>query len=72
MERDKDKDKARKGPRHEFEVAVYTKELERSLQRKRLQRQLPEFSDSLVAAASHGEEASPESQYAPPREDRAG
>jgi hypothetical protein len=69
MEPDKDKD--RKAPR-EFEVAYYTKELGRSLQRKLLQRQLTDFSDSAIQAASHGEDGSPESNYVSPREDRAG
>lgn len=75
MEQDKDKeaDKGRKAARDEFEVAYYTKELGRSLQRKLLQRRLADFSDSTIKkAASHGEEASPEANYVPPREDRAG
>jgi hypothetical protein len=70
MEPDKDKD--RKAAREEFEVAYYTKELGRSLQRKLLQRRLTDFSDSSIKAASHGEDASPDSNSVPPREDRAG
>lgn len=65
-------DKQRKPAREEFEVAYYTKELGRSLQRKLLQKRLDDFSDGGTAAAAHGEESSSES-YAPlPREDRAG
>lgn len=70
MEPDKDKD--RKAARQEFEVAWYTKELGRSLQRKLLQRRFTDFSDSTIQAASHGEDAAPESNRVPPREDRAG
>lgn len=63
--------------REEFEVAYYTKELGRPLQRKLLQRRFNEFSDGNgVSAASnsiHGEEkASREGRDEPPREDRAG
>lgn len=73
MEPDKDKlkDKDRKAARQGVEVAYYTKELGRSLQRKLLQRQLADFSDSSIMAANHGEEPAPDWD-APPREDRAG
>jgi hypothetical protein len=66
------KDKDRKPARQEFEVAYYTKELGRTLQRKLLQKQLTDFGESTIQAASHGEEPSPDSNYVPPREDRAG
>jgi hypothetical protein len=68
-----DKEKDRKAAREEFEVAYYTKELGRPLQRKMLQKRLQDFSDSTIsAAASHGEELSAESRVAMPPEDRAG
>lgn len=67
-----DKDKDRKAAREEYEVAYYTKELGRPLQRKMLQRRFNDFSESTINAASHGEEPSPENQAPPPREDRAG
>jgi hypothetical protein len=65
-------DKDRKAARKEFEIAYYTKELGRPLQRKLLQRQLADFSDSTVTAASHGEDVTPQGDAPPPREDRAG
>ena len=66
------RDKERKAARNEFEVAYYTKELGRPLQRKLLQRRLSEFTDSGISAASHGDEAADERYAAPPRSDRAG
>ena len=65
-------EKDRKAPREEFEVAYYTKELGRSLQRKLLQRRLDDFTDSSITAATHGDEPSADSYQPPPREDRAG
>ena len=65
-------DKEVKTTREEFEVAYYTKELGRALQRKMLQRRLDDFTDSGVAARAHGEEASPEPADKSPPEDRAG
>jgi hypothetical protein len=66
-------DKDRKPARQEFEVAYYTKELGRSLQRKMLQKRLDDFSDSSsVASATHVEEHSADNYAQPPREDRAG
>ena len=44
----------------------------RKLQRKMLQRQFNDFSDSHINAAQHGEDVTAESLGAPPREDRAG
>lgn len=66
------RDKDGKAPREEFEVAYYTKELGRKLQRKMLQRQFDDFSDSTINAVQHGEDAPGEAHRAPPREDRAG
>jgi len=72
---DKDKpgkDRDRKAAREEYEVAYYTKELGRPLQRKMLQKRFDAFTDSAISAAGHGEEASPEDRAALPPEDRAG
>lgn len=66
-----DKDKDRKAARDEIEVAYYTKELGRDLQRKLLQRRLADLSESQ-RASSHGEEPSPDANPQPPKEDRAG
>ena len=72
-DRDKGKDKPRKAARDEYEVAYYTKELGRPLQRKLLQRRLNELSDSGgTAEASHGDESKLEKIAPLPREDRAG
>lgn len=67
-----DKDKRRKAPREEFEVAWYTKELGRPLQRKLLQGGFNDFSHSAISAAGHGEDVAPDAHGAPPPEDRAG
>jgi hypothetical protein len=63
----------KKAPRDDYEVAYYTKELGRPLQRKLLQRRFDEINEGTIsAAASHGDEPSRELESAPPREDRAG
>jgi len=67
-----ERNKDRKAAREEYEVAYYTKELGRPLQRKLLQRRLNELTDSTISAASHGDEPEPENHAATPREDRAG
>jgi hypothetical protein len=67
-----DRNRNRSGGRPEFEVAYYTKELGKSLQREMLQKQLNQLSDYSNARSGHGEDASPELQIAPPTEDRAG
>lgn len=67
---DKDERSEPTAAREEFEVAYYTKELGRPLQRKLLQRQFANFGDSSITAASHGEESSPESKFVPSRKDR--
>jgi hypothetical protein len=72
MDPDKQKGKQMKAARDEFEVAYYTKELGRSLQRKLLQKRLADLSDSRITPASHGEEPSPVRDQPLPREDRAG
>lgn len=56
--------------RDEIEVAYYTKELGRPLQRKMLQGRLDDFAHSPARAASHGEDT--DAPMATPREDRAG
>lgn len=66
------KDKDRKRAREEYEVAHYTRESGRPLQRKMLQRRFSDFSDSAINAASHGDEPSPGDSTPLPREDRAG
>jgi hypothetical protein len=71
--REKTKDKDAKAARDEFEVAFYTKELSRPLQRKLLQRSFSaDFADSAISAASHGEDVKADEEKPPPREDRAG
>lgn len=64
----------RHGGKREFEVAWYTKELGRPLQREMLQQQLALLSENGVGARSaiHGEDAGPELDPAPPQQDRAG
>lgn len=65
-----------KSPREAIEVAYYTKELGRPLQRKMLQRQLDDFADSgAQSAGHHGERADTagaEPEAPTPRDDRAG
>lgn len=66
-------DKDRKAPREEIEVAYYTKELGRALQRKMLKQRLHDFSDSGANAAQHHDDWEPTVREGePPREDRAG
>ena len=67
-----DRNRKTQGPRPEFEVAYYTKELGQSLQREMLQKQLARFSDTGSITSSHGEDAAPQLEPAPPQEDRAG
>ncbi|HYE40996.1 MAG TPA: hypothetical protein VEB23_13755 [Ramlibacter sp.] len=64
----------RPGGRPEFEVAYYTKELGKPLQREMLQQQLAMLSESSASARqpAHGEDAAPELDTAPPQQDRAG
>jgi hypothetical protein len=73
-----DRNRKPSGARPEFEIAYYTKELGKSLQREMLQQQLARLSESngngrnYTGAARHGEDAAPELVPAPPQEDRAG
>ena len=68
---DKDKGKGRSLPREEYEVAYFTKELGRPVQRKMLQRQLDNLHGDTIAG-NHGEDQSPDTTAQPPPEDRAG
>lgn len=67
-------DRTRKssGSRPEFEIAYYTKELGRSLQRKLLEKQLARTSDPGPPASRHGEDASSQEDPVPPQDDSAG
>jgi hypothetical protein len=58
-------------PHREYEVAYFTKELGRSLQRKMLQQQM-ESVGSTASSVAHGEDSSFESHSSPPQHDRAG
>lgn len=60
------------GAPQEFEVAYYTKELGKTLQRQMLEKQLARFSESGNAASRHGEDAAPVVDTVTPPEDRAG
>ena len=67
-----DRNRNRIGGMPEFEVAYYTKELGKTLQRQMLQMQLARLSESSKGAKRAGEQASPRVDEAPPQEDRAG
>jgi hypothetical protein len=60
------------GSSPEFEVAYYTKELGKTLQRQMLEKQLARLSESSNAASRHGEDAAPAADTVTPQEDRAG
>jgi hypothetical protein len=70
MEPDKVKDRKSHAPRQEFEVAYYTKELGRKLQRKMLQQQME--SSGSGSRSAHGEDTTYDSHGNPPQHDRAG
>ncbi len=61
-----------KSERPEFEVAYYTKELGKELQREMLQKQLARLSENGSVRAAHGEDAAPQPEVAIPQVDRAG
>lgn len=69
-------DKDGKAAREEFEVAYYTKELGRPLQRKLLQRRLDELGEghsvSAADASSRGDSSDRDRHDKSQREDRAG
>lgn len=62
----------RHGGRPEFEVAYYTKELGKPLQREMLQQQPALLGESSGRVIAHGEDAEPQADAAPPQQDRAG
>lgn len=73
MATDKDRDPKQREPvRREFEVAYYTKELGRPLQRKMLERQLASLSASPPIKAAHHDEVQSGADRETPPEDRAG
>mgnify|MGYP003578362724 CR=1 FL=1 len=67
-----DRNRPRTGGRPEFEVAYYTKELGKALQRQMLEKQLSQLSENITSASSHGEEPAPPADSDPPQDDRAG
>ena len=66
-------DRNRKPPvaRQDFEVAYYTKELGRDLQREMLQKQLSQLSENGSIRSSHREALPPEPPSPPVLDDRA-
>jgi len=66
-----DRNRKARGSRPEFEVAYYTKELGKPLQRQMLQQQLALLAES-GARRLHGEDTTSETEAPPPAEDRAG
>ena len=70
MEPDNANHRQSKTHRDEFEVAYFTKEPGRTLQRKMLQQQLETSGSS--PSVTHGEDSSFDSHSNPPQHDRAG
>ena len=60
-----DQDKPPSGGREEFEVAYYTKELGRPLQRQLLKQRLADFLGGRARGATPAEDASPQVQPLP-------
>ena len=67
-----DRNRTRQGARPEIEVAWYTKELGKPLQRELLRKQLARLSEASRVSGGHGEDTAPQLEDAPPPEDRAG
>lgn len=67
-----DKAKPRKNHRDEYEVAYFTRELGRSIQRKLQQQQMEASGSSSTSIAAHGEDSSFDTPSSPPQSDRAG
>jgi hypothetical protein len=65
-----DKAKARKPQRDEYEVASFTRELGRPLQRRMLQPQME--TSGFSSSSAHGEDGSFDKHDSPPQHDRAG
>ena len=72
MEPDKAKDRNSHSRRDEYEVAYYTKELGRSIQRKMLQQQMEASGSTSTSASAHGEDSGFDTPSSPPQHDRAG
>ena len=70
MQSDKAKPRKPQPQRDEFEVAYYTKELGRTIQRKMLQQQME--SSGSASSCAHGEDSQYDSHGNPPQHDRAG
>jgi hypothetical protein len=67
-----DRNRKPNGGRPEFEIAYYTKELGKDLQREMLRKQLARLSESTKIQSSHGEDPAPQPDTAPPQDDRTG
>jgi hypothetical protein len=67
-----DRNSRRQGARPEIEVAWYTKELGKPLQRELLQKKLARLSESGRVSGTHGEDTAPQVEEPPPQQDRAG
>ena len=63
-----DRNRKTSGGMPEFEVAYYTKELGKSLQRQMLQKQLALLSEKGSVRASHGDDTAPPADAAPPEQ----
>ncbi len=72
MQPDKANHRQPKTHRDEFEVAYYTKELGRTIQRKMLQQQMEASGSASTSVSAHGEDSSFDSHANPPQHDRAG
>lgn len=70
MEPDKARHGQARAQRDEFEVAYYTKELGRTIQRKMLQQQMDAAGSN--SSSAHGEDSAFDDHAAPPQHDRAG
>ena len=70
MEPDKAKPRKTQSHRDKFEVAYYTKELGRTIQRRMLQQQMD--ASGSASSSAHGEDSSFDSPSNPPQHDRAG
>ena len=70
MEPDKARHRHTKTHRDEFEVAYFTRELGRTVQRKLLQQQMD--ASGSTARSAHGEDGFFDNHANPPQHDRAG
>jgi hypothetical protein len=67
-----EKDRQPAGGRDEFEVAYYTKELGRPLQRQLLKQRLADFSGGRIPRGAEGDHVSPQGQPLQPQDEQAG